>query len=251
MISKANRLRLILTMLFIVTFIPFQAQTNAIKADSAILDYSLIQLKKHYDIFYGLDYELYNGLKYYPVLKSDKGNPFFKGDKPHTSTLFLQKLTYDSLKLMYDINKQNFILEYNELNGAINRIILNTQQINRIELGNDVFVKNEFEIINHPFIQLVFEDKIACYFTWSKDYMFKNTGTFTGYKFSEEIRTIYFLIDGTLSRIKNNKSFLKLFDNETKKKLSSYLQKNKINTKKAKKNKILELARYCNSLFIE
>ncbi len=254
-----KKLSFLFSFCFIVLNLSVTSQTNIVNFSSTSLEKIslndtvrvndlLQQQKKEYDALYGLDFDLFSGKKYYPILKKDSGHPFWNGDQPHIGRLTMNGKTFNHLKLLYDINKHNFVLEYIDLNGATSRLILNSQQIDKVEINENIFVKNKFNQIEYPFIQHVYKGTLACYFTWNKEYSFKNTGRITGYIFSEEIRTIYIDFNDEIKKIKNNKSILKLFNKENRKMVSNYLSKNKVNVKKAELPKIKQLIEYCNTI---
>ena len=67
-------------------------------------------------------------------------------------------------------------------------------------------------------------------------------------EFTESEKENYLLLDGSLKKYKNNRSFTKLFPNEIKARLREYIRNNHINVTKSSDEKIKELLTYCNSL---
>jgi hypothetical protein len=67
-------------------------------------------------------------------------------------------------------------------------------------------------------------------------------------EFTESEKENYLILDGSLKKYKNNRSFTELFQNEIKSRVKEYIRNNHINVAKSSDGKIKELLTYCNSL---
>jgi hypothetical protein len=100
------------------------------------------------------------------------------------------------------------------------------------------------------FYQLVNDTgKVKCLYYWFKQSFDSNNINYLGFsEFTQSEKENYLLLNGSLKKYNNNKSFTKLFPNEIRARLWGFIRNNHINVTKSGDEKIKELLTFCNSL---
>ena len=200
------------------------------------------------DEVYGSDPLLYNG-KYYTfyVPLNTGGHQYLSGKDFETGSVNLRDVTYNDLKLNYDIYNQQLILRYPDHSGAVSLIIISDAWLENFTLND-----RHFELITLPdstkkIFQVLGDGPIHILYHWKKDleldltYGAKNH-IFTG------AREMYLSMEGSIVPYRNNRSFYSLFRPDRRKSVREYARRHKINVKKAGDKLITGLINYCNNL---
>ncbi|NOZ48060.1 MAG: hypothetical protein GXO79_14980 [Chlorobi bacterium] len=224
----------------------FQILSVAIGQDNE----QLIKLRKNYDSKYGYNADLYCGVKYFPEHSVAKGFPFYKSNEALTGTLVFNNKKYEKLGLLYNLYKQNILLEYKDQNNSINRLVLNEKKIDTIFINNRIFIRNYYPEIQEKFLEVLFTDSLKLYIGRKKQYLFDNSLGHSEYKFSGEIKTYYLVYNNEVNKFSSRRNYLTIFPKELRKKIKKYTVRNKVKIEKQNDNKILQLVTYCNMQLI-
>jgi len=207
---------------------------------------SALVYKLRYDSLYGMDPQLFNGIKYFPEHSLARGYPFWQDNQPMKADLVYSGRYYKNLKIKYNLYIQEFILEYADQFGGLQQLILNRSNIDSVFINNTLFIRNKYSDIKEYFLQVIHEDKISCYFTWKKEYRFNNTGVEVGHEYSDEMVTSYIVKNGRVYVFANNRSFLKIFPEDSRDSIREYMKDNRINVKKKMQADVKKLCVFCN-----
>jgi hypothetical protein len=197
---------------------------------------------------YGFDQVLVNGFLYEDKYWRKIGHQFLLQDQFYNGTLVYRGEVYKGVEMKYDIYDQQLVLSIKN-NNSIERIVPHNDFISAFSLGDKFFSKYNFR--GEPkFYQLVFDtEKVKCLYYWFKQKYDSNRINFLGFnEFTESEKENYLILDGSLKKYKNNRSFNELFQNEIKSRVKEYIRNNHINVAKSSDGKIKELLTYCNSL---
>jgi len=176
---------------------------------------------------YGLDVLLHQGKLYYPEINIASGHPFLGDEGVTVGEIVIEGRRYGDQKLMYNIFLQEFVLVFNDLNGAEKQIVIDPDKIDTVFFANQVFINNQFPQIGKAFIQLVSNGSIPCYIAWGKNKEISSTVGVRGYSFSNEKKAYYLFYNSTLYQFRNNKSFVSIFPEDQQKMIKDYLKTNK------------------------
>jgi hypothetical protein len=212
---------------------------------------STMDYKLHYDSLYGMDPQLFNGIKYFPEHPLARGFPFYMKDESLAAGLVYSGRYYENLDMKYNLYTQEFILEYTDQYGGLQQLILNRAEIDSVFMEESVFIKNKYNDINQYFLQVIYEDTISCYFARKKEYRFYNTGINLGYEYSNELVTSFIVINGSVHVFRNNPSFLKIFEEGKRDSIKKYMKENRIKVRKKRQAEMINLCRFCNKLNLE
>jgi len=201
------------------------------------------------DSFLENDFLLMNARYFIVKHPRSKGKPYFEVTNNAPGKLVIDKKEYNNLRLIYDIwdQKLNLIIEKDDNKGII--LELNNQVITRFYLDDKIFV-NSAELPLFPqsgFYEEIFLGKhINVYAKWSKHFIDNVTDGYLG-EFSSPVRKLLFEINGEKVDISSKRSYLKIFDGESKK-IKSFMKKNKIHLSRANNIDLIKLFRYTDSL---
>lgn len=205
-------------------------------------------LRNKFDQMYGLDVVLTNGRKYFPDSNPVVGHPFWRNNDFFLGDITISGKTYFSRKLKYDLNKQDFILFYRNLNGQDEQIILPNAEIDSVRTTGYLFIPNRNQEIRQRFVQLLYSGKLSCYIGWHKELEFNTTGVTTGYKYNKESRTYYLVRNDQVHRFTNKSSFLKIFSGHEKNNIRRYLKSSNIKFRKIDDYQLRNLLEYSDKL---
>lgn len=157
--------------------------------------------------------------------------------------------TYNNLMLNYDIFNQQLILEYKNIIGAANLIIISDAWLESFSYNG-----LNFEIISsQDTLKRIFQvlglgsNRILYY--WKKNLKLDGLQGSKNYIFFAEKKEMNLYSDNRVLRFWNNRTFCSLFDSEKKIAIKEFLHKNHVNVKKAPDHSMTELILYCNTLF--
>jgi hypothetical protein len=197
---------------------------------------------------YGFDQVLDNGFLYTEKYSRKFGHQFFMKDQLYNGTLVYRGELYKGIEMKYDIYDQLIVLSINN-NNSIEWIVPHNDFISVFILGDKFFSKYNFGGVTR-FYQVVNDTgKVKCLYYWFKQRSDSENINYLGFsEFTESEKENYLLLDGSLKKYKNNRSFTKLFPNEIKTRLMEYIRNNHINVTKSGDEKIKELLTFCNSI---
>ena len=197
---------------------------------------------------YGFDQVLDNGFLYIEKYTRKIGHQFFMKDQLYNGTLVYRGEVYKGVEMKYDIYDQQLVLSI-ENNNSIEWIVPHNDFISAFSIDDKSFSKYNFAGVTR-FYQLVNDTgKVKCLYYWFKQRVDSDNINYLGFsEFTESEKENYLLLDGSLKKYKNNKSFTKLFPNEIRTRLRGYIRNNHINVTKSGDEKIKELLTFCNSL---
>ena len=197
---------------------------------------------------YGFDQVLDNGFLYNEKYSRKIGHQFFMKDQLYNGTLVYRGEVYKGIEMKYDIYDQQLVLSIKNNNSLV-QIVPHNDFISVFSFGDKFFSKYNF--LGEPrFYQLVFDaEKVKCLYYWFKQKYDSTNIIYMGFsEFTDSEKENYLLLDGSLKKFKNNRSFTELFPNEIKARVRGYIRNNHINVAKSSDEKIKELLTYCNSL---
>jgi len=201
------------------------------------------------DKAYGLDPLLHNGKFYtYFLPPWTGGTQFFNGPGFVKGSVTLRGVTYDNLRLKYDVFNQQLVLQYETSSGSDNLIVLSDAWLETFNLGGVHFEILAIQDSLKRIYQVMGTAPNRLLYYWYKELAIDGGIGIENYVFSAPKRESYMLIGTKLFKYKNNKSFLALFDTEKQAALKKYFRQQHINVKKASDQVITELVNYCNTL---
>lgn len=200
------------------------------------------------DPVFGVDQRLVSGSYYYgPSRGSISGNPYFIDETWKRGSVTIGNRTYADLDLKYDIEMNQIVLKFTNIDNAALQISLRSENINRFVMNNRLFIPfpeiNEEGLIQ--FCEVIIAGEISYYILKYKTLMLSRGGT-TDYIYQEYAKQ-FLQINNRLIPFKTRRIIYNLYP-EHKQKLKSYLRsqglipgRNRINDRKA-------MVEYCNQL---
>jgi hypothetical protein len=178
-----------------------------------------------------------------------KGNPYFETSNNSRSRILLEKKEYDNVRIMYDIweQKLGFIVESTDKNGLI--LELNNQVITRFYLDGKVFVNHsKLQLLPQTgFYEEIFSgNHIKVYARWSKTLTNISSDNYSC-EFSIQKRSLFFEINKKRVDVTSKNNFTKIFT-ENRKKIKTYIRKNRISFAKSKNDDLVRLFEYVDNL---
>jgi hypothetical protein len=242
MSSPATRSCLFLLIPLFLLYYPCSAQeSNVLLTDSTDL-FSYVQRE------YGPDQVLINGLYPEDYIMDALGHPFFQDTIFHPGYVILHNQKFDNIYLEYNIFDQNIIVSQpgNENNSF--QIIPPNQFISEFKINSKIFRKLCFDGVNEHFFQVVYDGKIKCLYAYSKNrYISYHMQKYSSFKFTNEIRRSYLLIDQKLYEYNTIGSFLKYFPETVKSGIKTFCKKEKLRLSKSSDQEIARLIEFCEA----
>jgi hypothetical protein len=202
-------------------------------------------LREDFDKSYGLDVLLNNGRKYFPECNPVTGYPFWKSEDSYFADVTIKGKTFSNEKIKYNSYKQEFVLFFTNLNGQHGQIILNSEAIDSIRIGNVLLIPNRLPDIKQKFIQEIYKGKLILYIGWYKELQFNRTGVNVGYIYSKDNQVNYLVYNGVVHRFSGRSSFLHIFSGYKRALIRKYLTSNHIRFKRLDVNELKQLLIYC------
>jgi len=229
---------------FLLLSICFYSGTTKIRAQN-IYDSTIYRWKEYFDLSYGPDYNLINGIKYFYLYSDIEGHPFLGENRFYTGSLVIADREYRDVYLKYDLYNQNMILQYNPFSGGIDQILLKNEDIHEFKIDGKLFRKYSFPETGTRFYQVVTSGKIYCLYYWEK---ILNYSTLSSYYFTPQKKVSYIVKNGKPYRFKNKRQFRKLFPVQHQKEIKQFIRKNKIRLKNESDDSMRRLFVFCNQL---
>jgi hypothetical protein len=197
---------------------------------------------------YGFDQVLVSGIGYEDYYRGNVGHPFLFEDQFYKGTLVFREREYQKLDLKYDIYKQQVIL-FIKQNNSIVWLIPPNDFISAFSLGEKLFMKYTFQGVPE-FYQVVFDtEELKCIYYWSKSrYNSDHKRGYNSSRFTDSERKTYLVMDDVLRKYSDNKSFVKLFPQQSQLLIKKYIKNNKIKVAKSSEAEIEELLKYSNTI---
>ncbi|MBS4058383.1 MAG: hypothetical protein KGZ82_13780 [Bacteroidales bacterium] len=198
---------------------------------------------------YGNDPLLHNGKQYtYFQPVGTEGNPFLNDNRLVRGSVMLRGVHYDSLSMKYDIFNQQLVLLYKTINGQYTQISLSMAWMDSFELGASHFELMELQDTIKQIVQTIGKGKLRVAYKWRKEIALENKIGTSYFVFSVPKRTAYLQDKQGLRKYKNNKTFVRLFDNDIQPMVKKRLRQMHLSVKKADDQQMAELLSYCNTL---
>ena len=200
------------------------------------------------DSTYGLDPLLYNGKMYtYRVPPGTKGNPFLHGNEFIPGTATVRGVTFKDLQLKYDILNQQLILHYQK-DGSEKDIVLAETWLESFTLGHSVFAMDNGQDTTRRIFQEIGNGPYQFYLHWDKDIALDSKPGERNYIFSNPEKLVYIKDNNGLTKLANNKSFIRHFEESKQPAIKKYLQVKQIKVLKASEKALKELIDHVNTL---
>ena len=202
------------------------------------------------DDVYGSDPLLFNGRHYNFFLPLyTGGNQYFSGPQFEIGSATIRNVTYNELKLNYDIYNQQLILEYNNNLGAASLIIISDAWLESFS-----FKGLNFEIISSQdtlkrIYQVLGEGPNRILYYWEKKLNLESFQGSKNHNFSSARKEMNVYTGNQILKYRNNKIFYSLFGSDKRIAIKDYLHKNHINVKKATDQTMTELILFCNTFY--
>jgi len=220
--------------------------SSAVTAQTqTVYDSTIYRWKNWFDLSYGPDYNLINGIKYIYLYSNIEGHPFFRENKFSTGSLMIASRKYQDVYLKYEIYNQEIILQYSPFSGGTNQILLKNEDIHEFEIDGKLFRKYSFPETRTRFYQVVTSGKIYCLYYWEKE---MNYSTLSAFSFSNQKKVSFLIKNGIPYRFRNVRNFRKLFPEQHKKEIKKFFRKNKTWLRNKTDDEMRYLLEFCNQL---
>jgi len=228
----------ILSMLLLLlgVLIPVQAQ------EGNLLEY-LIKVQGKY----GSDADLVNGEKYFYPYSRAEGDPFFYPGQ-RRALLRIKERAFPEQKIRFDIYNQQLVLEFPDLNGSANYLVLRIEWVESVDFGTELIKKMKGPEGEDVYLQVIYEGQLSCYYQWNKLYQLNLSSGKQSYYFTERERTSYLLKEGAFISYRNNRSFLKAFAKEQSKEIKQHLRTHRLKVRRVSDAQMAEFMKFCDSI---
>lgn len=197
---------------------------------------------------YGPDPDLWNGKKYNFTYRSAEGSPFFEVHGNALSSIQIKGKIYEEERIKFDIHNQLVILDFTDLSGATNSILLREDWIDNFQIGSVPFKKFPDKNGKLRFGQVLYEGRISCVYFWKKTYLPEQKDGEIHYSFSKPIREAVTIVEGKSCSFKNNGTFLKCFPKELRGPVKSQIKSRHIRIRKASDLEMQMLMKIINEI---
>ena len=239
-IMQYFRRLLLLLFLFVTGIIYAEGQENA---DTEI--FTKDDIIKFTEKKYGLDDFLINGEKYLPLNIKVNGSPYFEWDKSIEAKLYITGQLYSNIKIEYDINLNELVLN----NGQGVHVILNSSLVDSFYLGYNCFIKlNEQKgsTEQYGYFEKVFVGKSLLLKQHKKSIItiyndLNPNGSFSSNKYE------YFIYNqATLINVSSKKLFLRFYE-PYRKDIKKFISRNGIKYKGVSNEELYKLMIFCEA----
>jgi hypothetical protein len=199
---------------------------------------------------YGSDADLVNGEKYYFPYRQAEGNPFFLPEAS-SAVIRIHDKEFSGQLLRYDIYNQQLILDFKDLYGATNSLVLRDEWVKGFAFEGREFVRMHGPQGKAGYFQLVSDGYLSCVYRWSKDQVLNLASGMQSYYFTEPVKECYLVVDGKFYPYRGNRGFLKAIDPTRQKTVKQFIKEARLKVNKAPDSQMRHLVEYCNSLYHE
>jgi hypothetical protein len=232
------------TKLFVFTFtlLSYLFSLNAQTINSEVIN----QFDTYFKKTIGLDQNLINGYQFIDQHPNSEGHAYFNEDKFLKGRIIVNNIEYTDMFLKYDIYNQRIILKYKYSFGGENQIILHNESISEFEIGEKLFRRLYYPETGIQFFQIVADNDLLYLLQWKKQSDYSPLDSH--YKYSDQKKKSYLVINNKFLRFYGNGPFIKLFPKNQQTLIKQYIKKNKIQLNKATDRTIKNLVRFCSDL---
>jgi hypothetical protein len=199
---------------------------------------------------YGTDDILVNGPLYLPEHNKADGHPCFLVNDYIDGTIFIKDKIYNDVKIKYDIELDKLILHEELTRGASVSIILNTVYIDSFHIADYRFVSSHivFRKDTLPgYYELVYHDEMFFLIKHFKEFRGDYNEKTPFGRYTSDNSKYYVYMNKALVAVNSKKAFLSLFP-EKKTEIKKFLKSKGIKYKKAGKEDLYKLMRYCHEV---
>jgi hypothetical protein len=232
-----------LLLFFIIFLQPAFSQTGSDKTFSADTYNKAVKQ-------YGPDDILVFGKVYFKLHYKADGYPFLQTDDFLPGEVFIGNNVYTEVPLLYDIERQIFVIKAITQDKAEKLVWLNPKRIDSVMLQGRLFIHSAhlpYELPRIGYFEIFGEDDLKLMIFHTKYY--KPVRNITGdnsvgaYSKRYDVRILH--KDGKLYKVNSRRSFLKVFD-EDKRQLRQFIRKKRIRYRKAEPEQLQSLMNFCN-----
>jgi len=197
---------------------------------------------------FGSDPLLVNGRYYsfFPPPRTD-GNQYLADPQFEKGSLTIRKETFSDLMLNYDIYNQHLLLAFRNNAGADNLIIISDAWLEKFSFREKDFEMVSFQDTVKRIIQVIGSGPDRIGYIWKKNL---EPDSFHGaryYSFSLPKKEMLYLCGDQMIRFRNNRTFYAALDDGKRKAVREYLERHRINVRKAADRTMADLMDFCNS----
>jgi hypothetical protein len=207
-------------------------------------------LIKHIENIYGTDNRLVNGESYFEKTALTKGHPYLGDEHWTKGTVCVAGTCFDSVVVKYNIEIGQLILKYRFQDDHFTKIILNESLVDSFHIHHTTFVHSRFFSSDKAFAtyyEPIYRNKLVFLKTHKKAYSTRYVNNAPkGYYSASEI-DYYLGIKGVFYKTNRKKTLLKHFP-DFRKEINKYCRKKKNKFRKANKQELHNLIRYCEKL---
>jgi hypothetical protein len=246
MLPKSHKITLNIFSLFLAIFVLLPANSQSLD-DEGIDQPSLYEyiLKK-----YGPDHELVNGIQYHNRYHEVQNHPYFICERPLPGNIIISGKKFKNVLISYDIYSQYLILDYQNSDRGIYKVILNPEHTDAFDIDENYFEKLILDEQGPLFYQVIKINDLTCYIHWKKELqvVIKNL-QYVKY-FTDSERTYFLNLNDNLFPFRNRKTFVSLFSGISENKIRKYLKQNAINFRKVTPKELTDLLEFISSVMI-
>lgn len=201
-----------------------------------------------FNISYGSDPLLVNGRYYsfFPPPNTD-GNQYLADSQFEKGTLTIRGETFSDLMLNYDIYNQHLLLAFRNISGADNLIIISDAWLEKFTFREKDFEMISFQDTVKRILQVIGSGPDRIGYIWKKNL---EPDSFHGaryYSFSLPKKEMLYLSGDQMLRFRNNRTFYSALDDGKRKVVREYLERHRINVRKAADRTMADVMDFCNS----
>lgn len=194
---------------------------------------------------YGADLNLINGILYYDKYKNVLNHPFYSGEELLPGSVVISGISYENIKINYDIHGQYLVIEYKPASGISHNIIISPEHTDAFSFDGNYFEKLILDDNGPLFYQIIEVNGLTCYIHWEKkkvtrSYQFKDF-------FTEPEQRCFLDYYGKLSPFSNRSNFVSLISGVPKKELNGYIMRNGIKLSDATAEQLENLLKFISS----
>jgi hypothetical protein len=234
---------LVLITLLLLKFIPLYCQQPVSSSSDSAGIYSQV-LKA-----YRSDQVLINGIYNENYYRNALGHPFMLENRFYPGYIVIHNKRFNNLSLKYNLFEQNVVLVHDLNTSNQVEYIPPVAFVSEFSLNGKLFRRYRNEEGKESFFQVVYDGKIKCLYSWEKERIesFHNARV-ASYKFNDEVKKSYLLIDNKLFKYRSPGSFIGLFPKELASQIKNFCRKESINLSTAQDLAMAKLLSFCEEL---
>jgi len=222
----------------------FPGRINAQRVPSDDLQFLL-----YVDSIYGADDKLVKGEVYIPTSSKIKGHPYLDINGWTSGDLFVKGKKFRNVGLMYNIVKDELILNAGLSNGGSVKLSLNKALIDSFYFDKRLFIKPSYLNISdssQSFYEVLYDGTLSFIADYKKSFIRKYSDASPYGKFSSQTSRKFIVEKGKMVRISNKRSLLKYFTAQ-RKDIRRFMRSNRIPYRKAGHEQLHTLYKYIDS----